>query len=210
MNDRFFSPRNTARAMREDPAEALLMLAESMGSRGPGGAIEAQEAAGQREIVHSDVIPTDAPPADQLEALGFKLGPVVEGDDMFRRATLPDGWTREGSEHAMWSYLLDGLGRKRASIFYKAAFYDRSAHMSITTVSGYVSSQAYDKQPIVFDDTWATKEVVLAAIDELRGYDAERVTSWTEHGNDEYIREYTAKVAKWDALRQEIEAGRHG
>jgi hypothetical protein len=30
----------------------------------------------------------------------------------------------------MWSHLLDEKGRKRASIFYKAAFYDRSARIN--------------------------------------------------------------------------------
>ncbi len=31
----------------------------------------------------------------------------------------------------MWSDLLDDKGRKRGSIFYKAAFYDRKAHLSL-------------------------------------------------------------------------------
>ena len=31
----------------------------------------------------------------------------------------------------MWSDLVDDKGRKRTSIFYKAAFYDRSAHIGV-------------------------------------------------------------------------------
>lgn len=31
----------------------------------------------------------------------------------------------------MWSDLVDDKGRKRAGIFYKAAFYDRSAHIGV-------------------------------------------------------------------------------
>lgn len=210
MTDRSFSPLNTTRAM-QDPAERLLFLAESMGSRGPGNFIEAQEAAGQREIVHSDVIPTklNGCTEDDLTALGFKLGDVVDGDPMFRRATLPDNWTREGSDHAMWSYLLDGLGRRRASIFYKAAFYDRKAFLSVATVQGYVSERAYDNKRIVLDDEWATKDAVLAAIDELHAYDAEKVEFWTGHGNEEYAREHADKVKKWEALKAQIEAS-HG
>lgn len=207
MTDRFFSPRNTTSAMRDD-AERLLFLAESMGRGGPGGAIEAQEAAGQRELVNSDVIPTrlQGSTEDDLTALGFKLGPVVEGDDMFRRASLPEGWEREGSEHAMWSYLLDGLGRRRCSIFYKAAFYDRDAFMSITSVGGYVSDRAYYKKPVVLDDEWATGDAVLAAIDENRAYEIEQVAFWTEHGNEEYASEHAEKAKAWDVFKARIEA----
>jgi hypothetical protein len=32
----------------------------------------------------------------------------------------------------MWSYILDDKGRERCAIFYKAAFYDRRAHLSIS------------------------------------------------------------------------------
>lgn len=207
MRDNYRTPRNTTSAMRNDTAERLLLLGDSW-NHGPGQFIEEQEANGQREIVHSAVIPTDIRGAseDDLKSLGFDLGPVVDGDPMFRRADLPDGWTRDGSEHAMWSYLLDGLGRRRASIFYKAAFYDRSAFLSLMTVKGYVSDRAYDNKRIVLDDTWATKDAVLAAIDELRAYDVEQAQFWTEHGDAEYVRDHNAKAEKWGALRKTVEA----
>lgn len=200
------TPRNTANAM-QDPAERLLFLAESMGSRGPGGFIEAQEAAGQREIVHSDVLPTktnSCTDAD-LTALGFDLGDKVDGDPMFRYAKLPDGWSREGSEHAMWSYLLDTLGRRRCSIFYKAAFYDRDAFISVATVRSYVYDRFYDKKRIVLDDEWATKDAVLTAIDELIAEETERVGFWTEHGRDEYASEHQEKAEGFRTLRTSIE-----
>ncbi len=44
---------------------------------------------------------------------------------------LPAGWKKISTDHAMWSNLVDDKGRKRASIFYKAAFYDRSAHLQL-------------------------------------------------------------------------------
>lgn len=47
-----------------------------------------------------------------------------------RRTVVPDGWKKEGLDHDMWSYLVDDKKRRRASIFYKAAFYDRSAHIN--------------------------------------------------------------------------------
>jgi hypothetical protein len=206
MRDDYRRPRNTTSAMQDD-AERLLFLADSWG-RGPGDFIMAQESAGQRELVNSDVIPTDTRGAtdQELEALGFDLGPVVDDNPMFRRVTLPRGWTREGSEHAMWSHLLDDLGRRRCSIFYKAAFYDRSAHMSVTTVKGYVADRAYDSKHIVLDDEWATKRAVLAAIDELRAYDIKQTEFWANHGNEEYTREHAEKVTKWDVIRRTVEA----
>ena len=44
---------------------------------------------------------------------------------------LPEGWKREASYHPMWSHIVDGAGKQRVSIFYKAASYDRKAHMSL-------------------------------------------------------------------------------
>jgi hypothetical protein len=201
------TPRNTTRAFREDPAEALLILADGMATGSPAGFIERQEADGQRQLVNSQVIPTDAPDAE-LEALGFTLGPAVEGDPMFRQATLPDGWKREGSDHAMWSYIVDGLGRRRCSVFYKAAFYDRSARIRVNTVAGYVSECLYDGTTPTLDDQWATKDAVLAAVAEHRQRSAKQVTLWTEHGNAEYADEYREKVRRCDDLKARIEASR--
>jgi hypothetical protein len=94
----------------------------------PGG-IEAQEAAGQATFCASQILPKDmhGVTREQLEAIGFKFGD--DQDDIFVNATLPAGWTKKASDHSMWSYLHDEKGRKRARIFYKAAFYDRRASL---------------------------------------------------------------------------------
>jgi hypothetical protein len=55
----------------------------------------------------------------------------VPGDPLFCDATIPDGWTKKATEHAMWSSIVDTRGIEMVSVFYKAAFYDRSAHMHI-------------------------------------------------------------------------------
>lgn len=94
----------------------------------PGG-IEAQEAAGQRDLCASSRLPKDAP-WPELEALGIVRGEDV--DNLFVNATLPAGWSIKPTDHSMWSKLLDETGAERASIFYKAAFYDRSAHLTLT------------------------------------------------------------------------------
>jgi len=93
--------------------------------------IERQEKRGQDLLCESGVIPRKLEPS--LEAwtkLGFK---VNGGDDpLFYEATFPKGWTIKATDHSMWSDVLDERGAKRGSVFYKAAFYDRSAtgHLS--------------------------------------------------------------------------------
>jgi len=94
----------------------------------PGG-IEAQEAMGQAALVGTlGILPKECP-RQQLEKLGFKFG--ADSDDLFVNVTFPAGWSKKATDHSMWSDLLDDKGRKRGGIFYKAAFYDRSAHMSL-------------------------------------------------------------------------------
>ncbi len=94
----------------------------------PGG-IEASEALGQQEVVHSQRLPKDRlmEHREALGKLGFSFGNDI--DDVFIEVKLPEGWQKKATDHSMWSDLLDEKGRKRAGIFYKAAFYDRSGHM---------------------------------------------------------------------------------
>lgn len=92
-------------------------------------AIEAQEAAGQRELASSDVLPAQCSEADRaaLVAAGVAFGEPVQGDPLFVNVTLPAGWRKERTEHLMYLKLVDDTGAERATIFYKAAFYDRHA-----------------------------------------------------------------------------------
>jgi hypothetical protein len=120
------NPENTT---ERDP----LLHMVGMLSDGQTKYITDMEAAGQRQLVHSDVLPKVSDDAPFL-ALGFSFGEDV--DDLFRKATLPEGWKREGSSHAMWSYIVDERGIERVGVFYKAAFYDRKADMHVTNV-GY-------------------------------------------------------------------------
>ena len=96
----------------------------------PGG-IEAQEAAGQKEFVASESLPkeTNGCTREQLEGMGIQFGADI--DDLFVSVKLPDGWRKIPTGHSMWSDLVDDKVQKGASIFYKAAFYDRSAFISV-------------------------------------------------------------------------------
>lgn len=91
----------------------------------PGG-IERQEAAGQAAMVAN----FDTLPKEMDRAIGEKLGFIygADADEIFVTVTPPAGWSLKATGHSMHSDLLDDQGRVRASIFYKAAFYDRRAN----------------------------------------------------------------------------------
>ncbi len=133
-------PTNTSRQATEQP---------SMQSWVMGGAphkIEQQEAQGQAEFVNSETLPTKMGANDKavLEKAGVKFGDKVEGDEIFQYVELPAGWKKMPTDHSMWSNLVDDKGRVRAAIFYKAAFYDRKAHLSTRQRYGY--SFDYDRE----------------------------------------------------------------
>lgn len=173
---------------KRDP---LLHLAGIL-AEGQDGYNTGMEAAGQRQVVHSDLVPTDMGwPRDrhteadvqaEYEALGFVFGDVVDGDPLFRHATLPEGWCRAGTSHSMHSDIVDERGIRRASIFYKAASYDRRAHMDIVNVGGDLGQSfiwredkpGYDSTEIPWDTLTADEieQVKAAAVAYLK--DVER------------------------------------
>ena len=124
-------------------------------SDGTSRYITDMESAGQQELVSSDTLPTEGSWVE-LEELGVIPGEVVDGDPLFRHCALPEGWTREGTEHAMHSQILDKRGVPRISVFYKAAFYDRRANVSVPDVGYSLSSAAiYGEGPAALPDLWS-------------------------------------------------------
>ena len=120
----------------------------------PSGYITDMEAAGQQQLVNSDQLPTEAP-WERLEEFGFKRGEVVSGDPLFTHCTLPEGWRREGTDHAMHSSILDERGVKRVQIFYKAAFYDRRADAYVINVGfSLVTDVVFGNGPVKLPDEW--------------------------------------------------------
>lgn len=124
------APKNTRREQSENPQGFLI---EAM-AYGGSNAIERQEAQGQRELVQSEVLPSDCSASDRsaLESAGVVFGEPVPGDDLFVYVTLPAGWKKVRTNHSMWSDLVDEHGRKRGAIGYKAAFYDLWANLMAT------------------------------------------------------------------------------
>jgi len=120
---------------KQDP---LLNMAYATVPRG----IEMQERHGQQDFVRQGdddkgrtrcQLPTHIlhSKREEFEAVGFEFGEPVEGDEIWTDTLMPAGWSKRGSDHAMWSYIHDEKGRQRVAIFYKAAFYDRNCHMSL-------------------------------------------------------------------------------
>lgn len=166
MNDRIYSPHNTA----SDPAETKLLA----GMEAEG--IYAQERQGQAQVLASTTLPTESYTDDsEFEALGFTFGAQVPGDPLFREATLPEGWSRKGTEHSMHSEIVDERGIVRASIFYKAAFYDRKASLSLAHVGGsFVTNWMYGDETPEFNPLFTDDElqsILQRAQDELSRID---------------------------------------
>lgn len=166
MSEQDLTRSNVENTANRDP---LLHLAGAFGD--PSRYITDMESAGQRQLVHSDRLPTDMGrnTVEEFEALGFKLGDPDPQDPLFRPATLPEGWGREASDHSMGSYIVDQNGRKRVSIFYKAAFYDRSANMHLRAIHNEVNELLWgdgpDEMPI---DDWTPREAWITALTETR------------------------------------------
>lgn len=176
----------------------------------PGG-IEAQEAAGQADLVADTILPSKVNYGTkaQFEAMGIVFGNPV--DNLFVEAKLPIGWKKEATGHSLWSNLLDDKGRERATIFYKAAFYDRDAFLSILRrfsyhtqpVGGYGDdSYDYDTHPrecVVIDCgkvIWQSKPLAMDGIKPWQASDIlnPQGKAWL----DEHYPNWEDPTAYWD------------
>jgi len=185
-------------------------------SDGNNGYIGGMEAAGQRQLVASTSLPTalsSGTDAD-FEALGFTFGEPDPDDRLFRPATLPEGWSKQRSDHNMWSYVVDQYGRRRVAVFYKAAFYDRNADMRLETVYGYARSLAYDSAMPVYDDAWCTRETFAEQVEALRKELVERIEQAKEFAATDELGDYwpgrvaelTDELAKQNAWAARVSA----
>lgn len=191
-------PKNTSKRAHDNPLE-FLAAAMSMGS---SGAIEHQESVGQRDLCHSDSLPSDMREGcrEALESIGAKFGDIDPSDPIFIPCTLPLGWTKKGTDHAMWSHLLDDKGRKRGSIFYKAAFYDRSAHMNMEC--RYRIRQDYENQEAcvygVFDGETLIHACEPVQYGDKRWESSDSARNVAKSWLDEKFPDWTSPVAYWD------------
>lgn len=183
------------------------MLAEAMLQSMTGGDVSQpiydQEARGQQSMATSDQLPVEGSPGHYMYgrddeaadkgwlATGIEFGPVEKGE-LFRNAMLPEGWKKVTTDHAMWCDLVDDQGRKRASIFYKAAYYDRKAHMHLErrfyVSEVYGENTDFDaERDLVFEVTDSGKQVFAsksAHVSAFPGHDdREKWNAWKEESD---------------------------
>ncbi len=169
---------------------ALLTLAGTM-KHGVAREVEDQISSGQKELVNSTVLPCRSRECrESLEAAGVVFGESVPGDGLFVYVTLPEGWRKEGTDHIMWSQLLDDKGRERASIFYKAAFYDRDAFMNASArfriheepddEAGSYVARVKDGDDVVFSSQTHRYTDPMATYFEARSAAIAEASAWLE------------------------------
>lgn len=136
--------------------DAFMMFLRTM--NGEKNVIEHMEAEGQQKAVNNIMLAKNMRPSrESWERLGFTFLDIPD-DDVLCKASLPEGWRIEATEHSMWNNIIDEKGRTRGSMFYKAAFYDRNAHMDLSCRYGVRSDY--------IDDDCTTTEIYFGNKDE--------------------------------------------
>lgn len=192
---------------------------------GNPSAIERQEAQGQQKLVNSSQLPTYSNDSHERDAkaaykkMGIKVYPFtnkiarifkaqvkkIDNDPIFVPVILPAGWKLEATDHSMWNNLVDEKGRIRAFIFYKAAFYDRSAHIRFVRRYEYTTefitlesgSKNYDQYAIVKDNATGERLFQSKAVDMYKEEGAECRRQAEEFLNTNFPN-HNDIIAYWD------------
>ena len=113
--------------MNQIDTTAVSLLGLAIGSE----AILMQESHGASAVRGTQQVPVENPGQSRLSAFGIQLLERDPNDRLFMNALFPAGWKRVATGHSMWTYLVAPWSFGPVfTIFYKAAFYDRSASMS--------------------------------------------------------------------------------
>lgn len=173
---------------------------------GPSAAIEASEAHGQAQFVASETLPVRMSEEDVAALKSFGVGfeggkpTPITGDPLFCRVSLPPGWGKRSTDHAMYNNLIDDKGRKRATIFYKAAFYDRDAFMNCDrrySATTHYSENSQAVVPVVADsgkEIWRGEPVIEAKRYEASDKARKVAAAWL----DEHFPKWQDLTAYWD------------
>lgn len=111
--------------------DKLEVLVDALLTNGASQAILNQEKRGQNHFVNSATLPKKCNNCtrEQLEQIGIVF--LDDCSDLFVSVQLPNNWKKESTDHSRWSKLIDENGNERASIFFKAALYDRNAFVNL-------------------------------------------------------------------------------
>ena len=153
----------------------------------PGG-IEASEKIGQIDVARSETLPRIGLLGEdraRWESVGVRI--LDEGDStragtedaLFCRVELPAGWRKVPADHYLYTNLVDQRGRERGQIFYKAAFYDRSANITMLRRFGVKRDYARDDFRSVIQYQVTDGGVVVFRSEERSAYDTGKTG---EHG----------------------------
>ncbi len=160
--------------------------------------IEAQERRGQADLVFDTRLPVKGSESPEAKASPIEWGAVCAEDKVFREVRLPQGWKKVATDHPMWSDLQDHIGCARASIFFKAAFYDYEAFIRFNT-RYYTYAMYHNKGDgmtfYVYDRGQGTKAVVI--------YEETPTLPDREKDRDAYYRATNAGDAKAKAWLKE-------
>jgi hypothetical protein len=105
-----------------------------------------KEIVSDNTLVECAALPVQMDEDDQLalKRSGVKfLGPI-EGDDLFERVTLPEGWAVAETEITTVYELLDEYEKPRAIIHYSSNYYKRSAWLIVTCRFGIVADDEHE------------------------------------------------------------------
>jgi hypothetical protein len=183
---------------KRDPAWHLLGMLDSTELY-----ITGMEAAGQRQLVMSDLVPTEG--SEALAALGFKLG--EEFDPLFRHATPPPGWTRHATDHGMWSVIRDEHGCPRVKMYYKASFYDRHAACRVVTLQEYAMDVMHGEEALILGGEWAAPDAMAETLREMISREEDRLRDWAARGVGAKFLARTEEIkADFVALLSRVEA----
>lgn len=161
---------------------ALDLLLDAMSGGSVTGAVERQEAREQQRACARAMIARRISENDKavLERAGVVFSGEGEGDDVLQRVTLPPGWALKPTDHSMWSNLTDEHGAIRAKCFYKGAFYDRDADITITRRFYLDSEHDFDKR-----DPATHNCPVRLHLRDRRKSEPLRTSAWATYGYNE-------------------------
>lgn len=134
---------------------------------GEENVLENIEKEGQQELIRRTMLPKKMHPEKEVwEELGFSFEEIAD-DDLMYQGTLPDGWNIQGTEHHMWTEIIDKDQNVRGTIFYKASAYDRKAFMNL--------KQKYDIKQETSSNPNSVKYTFYFGNDEERLYSSHEI-----------------------------------
>jgi len=165
----------------------------------PPGGIEAQEKSGQMAELERQTLPLGIFPSKSTwESLGFIFHDPI--NDLFVSVDFPSGWKKRATDHSMWTNIIDAEGRNRGAIFYKAAFYDQSAHASLTrrfSVSKYAEHNATQLKTVIYDAT-NQSEILFGIRDQTSFSLGNQHEAEAEAWLDEHYPDWKNPIAYWN------------